>query len=139
MSFTANSGTVTLAGLSGGGSTSFAAGAVFPTLSAGSVTVAGRAWITTASGGTATLNGPSDTIGTLSGAVITAAGTGLDHHGQRRHGHLPQWLKHNDRHARPRAGLNAAGMMRITTKATRAGAASLRGSDRESARWVAAA
>ena len=74
ISFSGNSDTITLAGLSGNGTTNFAAGAAFPNLSGGSVTVAGSLAISgSASGGTAVVTGPA-TIGTLNGAALTIGG-----------------------------------------------------------------
>ena len=72
VAFTALGGTTTFGGaLSGPGVTSFTAGASIDSFSGGSLTVGGPAAITTtASSGTANLNGTPDTIGTLSGARI---------------------------------------------------------------------
>ena len=76
VAFTGSSGTISLTSLNGNGTTSFNAGASFPTLSGGSVTVAAPATIITASGGAATLNGLTASVGTLSGAFLTIAGSG---------------------------------------------------------------
>jgi autotransporter-associated beta strand protein len=78
LSFSGTSGAITLGSLSGTGTTVFAAAANFPALSAGVVTIAGSATIASATGGTANLNGPVASIGTLSNPTVKlGAGTVL--------------------------------------------------------------
>ena len=73
--FTGTSGTITLASLSGNGTTTFAAGASFPALASGAVTVAGPAAIGSATGGTANLNGATASITTLGNAAVNLGGS----------------------------------------------------------------
>jgi autotransporter-associated beta strand protein len=79
LNFTASTGTTTLANLTGSGNSSFAAAASFPTLSGGSVTIAGQAAIGTVSGGTVNFNGPNATIASLGNAAVNLGnGTSLN-------------------------------------------------------------
>ncbi|QDT71698.1 beta strand repeat-containing protein [Lacipirellula limnantheis] len=78
IAFSGNAGTITLSALSGPGVTTFSAGANLPTFSNGTINVAGSATITSATGGTANLNGATATIGTLSNTSVNlASGTAL--------------------------------------------------------------
>jgi fibronectin-binding autotransporter adhesin len=70
VSFTAASGTATVASLTGPGMTTFAAGAAIGTLSNGTLATFSPASINTASGGSAVVTGPA-TIGMLDGATLT--------------------------------------------------------------------
>jgi len=69
--FSAESGTITLASLSGNGRTRFASNArINGSVRAGFVTVNGLASLDTVSGGTLTLNGNSSSIATLNGGAL---------------------------------------------------------------------
>jgi autotransporter-associated beta strand protein len=72
--FTSPTGTITLAGLTGAGSTRFRGGAsIGGTVSQGTVTIDGVGTLATLSGGTLGLNGSSASITTLSGGRVNLA------------------------------------------------------------------
>jgi len=93
LNFTASTGTITLASLSGAGKTTFGssaaitggisagnvsvAGALSSAVSGGTVTVGGTATLATVSGGTVNLNGATSSIGTLSGGTVNLGTTAL--------------------------------------------------------------